>query len=155
MKKHFLSALLALCLMVTLVPAARAAQSSYDDVKANAWYADEIRWAAENGLMDGVGGGSLLMLWLTSIMHMDYSVAKTVNLLFFLPTALIATLFHKKQGSVDIRKILPGIISACIAAAVFSYIGKHMDTTLLKKLFGGILILTGLRELFYRPRNPK
>ena len=103
----------------------------------------------------GVGGGSLLMLWLTSIMHMDYGVAKTVNLLFFLPTALIATLFHKKQGSVDIRKILPGIICACIAAAVFSYIGKHMDTTLLKKLFGGILILTGLRELFYRPRKPK
>ena len=103
----------------------------------------------------GVGGGSLLMLWLTSVMHMDYGVAKTVNLLFFLPTALIATLFHKKQGSVDIPKILPGIIFACIAAAVFSYIGKHMDTTLLKKLFGGILILTGLRELFYRPRKPK
>ena len=58
MKKHLLSALLALCLMVTLVPAARAAQGSYDDVKANAWYADEIRWATENGLMDGVGSGS-------------------------------------------------------------------------------------------------
>lgn len=103
----------------------------------------------------GVGGGSLLMLWLTSVVNMDYGVAKTVNLLFFLPTALIATLFHKKQGSVEIRKILPAIICACIAAAVFSYIGKHMDTSLLKKLFGGILILTGLRELFYRPRNPK
>ena len=103
----------------------------------------------------GVGGGSLLMLWLTSVVNMDYGVAKTVNLLFFLPTALIATLFHKKQGSIKIRKILPGIICACIAAAVFSYIGKHIDTSLLKKLFGGILILTGLRELFYRPRKPK
>ena len=103
----------------------------------------------------GVGGGSLLMLWLTSVVNMDYGVAKTVNLLFFLPAALIATLFHKKQGSINIRKILPGIICACIAAAVFSYIGKHMDTSLLQKLFGGILILTGLRELFYRPRNPK
>lgn len=103
----------------------------------------------------GVGGGSLLMLWLTSVVNMDYGVAKTVNLLFFLPTALIATIFHKKQGSIKIRKILPAIICACIAAAVFSYIGKHMDTSLLKKLFGGILILTGLRELFYRPRKPK
>ena len=103
----------------------------------------------------GVGGGSLLMLWLTSVMNMAYGTAKTVNLLFFLPTALIATLFHKKQGSIKICKILPAIIYACIAAAVFSYIGKHMDTSLLKKLFGGILILTGLRELFYRPRKPK
>lgn len=103
----------------------------------------------------GVGGGSLLMLWLTSVVNMDYGVAKTVNLLFFLPTALIATVFHKKQGSIKIRKILPAIICACIAAAAFSYIGKHIDTSLLKKLFGGILILTGLRELFYRPRKPK
>lgn len=103
----------------------------------------------------GVGGGSLLMLWLTSVIHMDYALAKTVNLLFFLPTALIATLFHKKQGSVNLRKILPAIICACIAAAVFSYVGKHIDTHLLKKLFGGVLIFTGLRELFYRPRNAK
>ena len=103
----------------------------------------------------GVGGGSLLMLWLTSVIHMDYAVAKTVNLLFFLPTALIATLFHKKQGSINFKKVIPGIICACIASAIFSYIGTHMDTHLLKKLFGGVLILTGLRELFYRPRNAK
>ena len=103
----------------------------------------------------GVGGGSLLMLWLTAVVNMDYSVAKTVNLLFFLPSALIATLFHKKQGSVDIHKVLPAIICACIAAAIFSYMGKHIDTSLLKKLFGGILILTGLRELFYRDRKAR
>lgn len=103
----------------------------------------------------GVGGGSLLMLWLTTVLNIDYAVAKTVNLLFFLPTALIATLFHKKQGSINFRKVTPGIICACIASAVFSYMGAHMDTHLLKKLFGGILIFTGLRELFYRPRNAK
>ena len=103
----------------------------------------------------GVGGGSLLMLWLTSVINMDYAVAKTVNLLFFLPTALITTLFHKKQRSVNIRKILPAVLCACMAAAGFSYVGKHMDTHLLKKLCGGSLIIIGLRELFYRPRNPK
>ena len=103
----------------------------------------------------GVGGGSLLMLWLTSVMNMDYGIAKTVNLLFFLPTALIATLFHKKQGSVNIRKILPGIICACITAAIFSYLSRQIDTTLLKKLFGGLLIIIGVRELFYRARKPK
>jgi len=103
----------------------------------------------------GVGGGSLLMLWLTTVVNMEYADARTVNLLFFLPTALITSLFHKKQGSLDIRKVLPAILFACIAAAVFSYIGKAMDTGLLKKLFGGILILTGLRELFYRPRKAK
>ena len=103
----------------------------------------------------GVGGGSLLMLWLTAVMHMEYANARTINLLFFLPTALITTLFHRRQGSVNIRKILPGIIFACIGAGIFTIIGKQIDTALLQKLFGGILILTGFLELFYRPRKAK
>ena len=103
----------------------------------------------------GVGGGSLLMLWLTAVANMDYAVARTINLLFFLPTALIASLFHKKQGSLNLQKVLPAIICACVAAALFSYVGRYINTKLLKKLFGGVLILTGLRELFYRERKPK
>lgn len=103
----------------------------------------------------GVGGGSLLMLWLTLVAGMDYTVARTVNLLFFLPSACIATLFHKKQGTVSIQKILPAMITGCIAAALFSYVGKQFDTGLLKKIFGGLLLITGARELFYRPRNAK
>ncbi len=103
----------------------------------------------------GVGGGSLLMLWLTLAVGIGYEQARTINLLFFLPSALIATLFHRKQGSVNLRKILPAIAAGCIAAAFFSYIGTRIDTTLLKKCFGGLLLVTGLRELFYRPRNAK
>lgn len=103
----------------------------------------------------GVGGGSLLMLWLTIIANVEYEQARIINLLFFLPSALIATLFHRKQGSVDIKKILPAIIAGCVSAALFSLIGKKIDTALLKKCFGGLLLVTGLRELFYRPRKAK
>ena len=103
----------------------------------------------------GVGGGSLLMLWLTMAVEMEYEQARIINLLFFLPSALIATLFHKKQGSVNIKKTQPAILAGCIAAAIFSFVGNRIDTTLLKKCFGGLLLATGLRELFYRPRKAK
>jgi uncharacterized membrane protein YfcA len=103
----------------------------------------------------GVGGGSLLMIWLTTVLHMQYADARIINLLFFLPAALISTLFHHKQGSVKLQKVLPAILCACIASGLFSIVSKQIDTTLLKKLFGGILIFTGLRELFYRPRYAK
>jgi len=33
----------------------------------------------------GVGGGSLLMLWLTLVIGTDHSVARNINLLFFIP----------------------------------------------------------------------
>ena len=103
----------------------------------------------------GVGGGSLLMLWLTAVVGMEYAAARTINLLFFLPSAIISTIFHRKQGSVQLLQILPAVICGCIAAAVFSFISRQVDTAILQKLFGGLLLLTGLRELFYRPRNAR
>jgi uncharacterized membrane protein YfcA len=53
---------------------------------------------------------------------------------------------------IPFRKILPAIISGCIVAAAFSYLSTLIDVTALKKLFGGLLILTGLREVFYKKK---
>ena len=103
----------------------------------------------------GVGGGSLLMLWLTLILGMSQEEARILNLLFFLPAAVIACLFRWKQGTLDLRKLIPAIVSGAIAAAVFSLLGQVLDTGLLKKLFGGLLLFTGIRELFYRPRKAR
>lgn len=101
----------------------------------------------------GVGGGSLLMLWLTAVIGMEYTAARTINLFFFLPAALISFFFNKTQGNINLKRILPAMVSGCVAALAFSWLGNQMDLEFLKKLFGGLLILIGLRELFYRPRK--
>lgn len=101
----------------------------------------------------GVGGGSLLMLWLTLVLEMEHNVARSINLLFFIPSAVIASFFRWKQGSLDIKKVLPAIIAGCVSAACFSMLSKQIDISLLKKLFGILLLLTGLRELFYKPKK--
>ena len=101
----------------------------------------------------GIGGGSLLIIWLSVILGMDHTSARSINLLFFLPSALIACIFRWKQGAIQWKKILPAMVSGCIAAALFSWLGGMFQIELLKKLFGGLLILTGLRELFYLPRE--
>ena len=103
----------------------------------------------------GLGGGSLLLLWLTSVLSMEYAAARALNLLFFLPAAAITCLFRIRRGSLPLRKILPSILAGCLFAGAFSYIGRFMELSLLKKLFGAFLIATGLRELLYRPRKAK
>lgn len=103
----------------------------------------------------GVGGGSLLILYLTVVLQMEPSSARTLNLLFFLPCALIAVLFRWRQGAVDLKAIWPAMLGGCAAAYLFSRLSVHMDTGLLKKLFGGLLIVTGLRELFYKKRKAR
>lgn len=103
----------------------------------------------------GVGGGSLLILWLTLVLGMDHPQARIINLLFFLPSAIVASIFRWKQGKLEIKKVLPAIIAGCIAAGVCSFLSSSMDIALLKKLFGGLLIITGIRELMYKPRTRK
>ncbi len=103
----------------------------------------------------GVGGGSLLIIWLTTVLTVHYPEARGINLLFFLPSAAIACLFRRKQGDLDFPRILPAVIAGCVSAGAFAYLSTHMDITLLKKLFGGLLIFTGLRELFYKPKRKR
>jgi len=101
----------------------------------------------------GVGGGSLLLLWLTLVMDMPPEAARSINLLFFLPSSLISTLLRRRQGAVDRKNAVPAAVSGCMAALVFTFIGSRLDTSLLKTLFGFLLIATGLRELFYKPKR--
>lgn len=101
----------------------------------------------------GIGGGSLLILWLTMVVGMEPSTARAVNLLFFLPSAAIACFFRWRQGLIPWKQILPAIVSGAVSAAIFSWLGTTLDVALLKKLFGGLLILTGLREVIYRDRS--
>ena len=103
----------------------------------------------------GVGGGSLLVLWLTLVLQMDPAAARGINLLFFLPSALVACGLRIRQGNLKVQPLLPAILAGCVSAAVFSAVSTVLDVQVLKKLFGAVLLATGLRELFYRPRNAR
>ena len=101
----------------------------------------------------GVGGGSLLILWLTIILNYEHPESRVINLLFFIPAAIIASIFRWRQGSIDWKKILPAVITGCIAAGLCSYASRQMDLQILKKIFGGLLLITGTRELFYKKKR--
>lgn len=103
----------------------------------------------------GTGGGSLLILWLTFILGYDASIARSVNLLFYIPSALIACFFNIKRGNFSIRKVAPAIIAGCICAGFFSILHTVIDIQFLRKIFGGLLIFIGIRELRYRPRKAR
>lgn len=103
----------------------------------------------------GVGGGSLLILWLTLIENVPQEAARSINLLFFLPTALISSLFRWKKGNLRLGKVLPGILGGVAAALLFTWFSRYISSDALKMPFGILLLVTGARELLYRPRKPK
>ena len=98
----------------------------------------------------GVGGGSLLILWLTGVLSMPYPQARIINLLFFLPCALAATLIRQKRSAIRFKKLLPAILAGSISAIIFYLLSRWVPVELLKKLFGIFLVVTGIRELFLK-----
>lgn len=100
----------------------------------------------------GVGGGSLFVLWLTLVLGLPHPQARVWNLFFFLPSALISSLFRLKQKHLPIKKVWPAMVAGCVCAGICSLFSTHIHLGLLKKFFGALLIVTGLRELFYQKK---
>ena len=85
----------------------------------------------------GVGGGTLLLIYMTAFAGVDQHLAQGINLLYFLPTAATA--------------ILAGLAGTAAAA----WAATALDVALLRRCFGGFLIVIGLRELFRKPANAR
>ena len=101
----------------------------------------------------GIGGGSLLLLWLTLMMGTDPSTARTINLLFFLPAALVSCYFRWKNGTLELNRILPAILAGCLGAAMGTWFSGHLDIGMMKKGFGILLMGTGIRELLWKKKE--
>ncbi len=98
----------------------------------------------------GVGGGTLLLVYLTAVAGVDQHLAQGINLLYFLPAGLLALPAHIKNGYVEKKALLPCIAAGLTCAALCAWAATGLEADLLRKLFGGFLILIGLRELLGR-----
>ena len=90
----------------------------------------------------GIGGGTLLLIYMTAFAGVPQNLAQGVNLLYFLPTAATALPAHIKNGYIDRQTVWPAVLAAWAATS--------LDVELLHRCFGGFLIVVGLRELFSR-----
>ena len=100
----------------------------------------------------GVGGGSLLLLYLTLAVKMEAAVARTISLLFFFPAAAISAFRARKQ--VSFRSLLPAIFGGCAGALLFSLFSKAMDPGYFRKALGLLLLILGIRELWLSRKKP-
>ena len=93
----------------------------------------------------GMGGGSVLILILVTFMKVAQHSAQQLNLLYYIPTAIIAIMVHRKNETIekDIAKkmLLPSVIGSATGA----YIATLIQANQLKKFFG--IFLLGIRNI--------
>lgn len=96
----------------------------------------------------GIGGGTVLLVYMTAFAGLDQRLAQGINLLYFIPAALLALPSHVKHGYIEKTVLIPAISAGLICAALAAWIATGLEVSLLRKLFGIFLILIGVRELF-------
>lgn len=96
----------------------------------------------------GVGGGGILLLYLTSFAGEDQLFAQGVNLLFFLPVSASALIIHIKNGFVKWKTALVSVFFGIPGVLLGSFIAGSIDKTFLRGIFALFLLIIGLRELF-------
>lgn len=101
----------------------------------------------------GIGGGTLLLLYMTAFAGVEQHLAQGINLLYFLPTAATALPSHIKNGFIDKKTALPAILAGLAGTALAAWGATALDVALLRRCFGGYLLLIGLRELFARKKG--
>ncbi len=101
----------------------------------------------------GLGGGFVLMIWLTVFAQVGQREAQGINLLFFLPIALISLIIHIRGGLINKELLKKYILGGIIGALLGSLAMQSVPTELLRKLFALFLLSFGIRELFASPRQ--
>ncbi|MBO4930422.1 MAG: sulfite exporter TauE/SafE family protein [Clostridia bacterium] len=96
----------------------------------------------------GIGGGTLLLVYLTNFGGMEQRQAQGINLLYFLLTAPPALYGHLKNGLVDKPLALRAGAAGVATAALTAWLTAGLDTDLLRRAFGVFTVLVGLREVF-------
>ena len=92
----------------------------------------------------GMGGGTLLIPLLTMLGGVNQHTAQAVNLVSFIPMALVALILHFKKRLVQTKGILFLIIPALLTSTLSSLLVKNIHSDLLGRLFGGFLALLGI-----------
>ncbi len=95
----------------------------------------------------GFGGGTVLILFLTGVLSFGQTKAQGINLMFFIPCALISLIIYAGKGLVDFKKVIPMTLGGIIGVAIGYLILQRIPTEYLSKLFGGFVVLLGLRQI--------
>ena len=96
----------------------------------------------------GVGGGTLLLLIMTLFLGVDQTTAQTINLLYFLPTAGVALVSHRKNGLLEKEAVKAAVPAGLAAAAAAVWVATAVDVAVLRRPFSVFLLFTGVMTLF-------
>jgi len=113
-------------------------------------WAIDLLIGAMTGILSGfgIGGGTLLILWLTLFAGMNQLQAGGINLAYFLCSGTPALFTHIKNKLVEKNAFLFCTLTGVPACIFASIAAANIDVSWLRRGFGVLLLFVGFKELF-------
>lgn len=96
----------------------------------------------------GMGGGTILILLLGIFTDLKQHLIQGTNLIFFIPTSIVAIYMNIKNKTIDYKLATTIIISGIIGAIVGCKLSFKIENNILKKYFGIFLLFIAFFEIF-------
>lgn len=98
----------------------------------------------------GIGSSGTLVIYLTMWAGWEQVTAQRVNLIFFIFSAVAALFFHIRKRKIYWGVLLCLTLFGVLGAVAGSLLLNVFDPDLVRKIFGGMLVISGLLGLFGR-----
>ncbi|AKL95059.1 hypothetical protein CACET_c16100 [Clostridium aceticum] len=100
----------------------------------------------------GIGGGTILIPGLIFLTDFKQQTIQSINLISFIPVAIVALIIHIKNKNILFRLSLPIIIFGLIGAWIGSKIALTIPSSSLRRLFGIFLLIMGIYEILCKDK---
>lgn len=113
----------------------------------------EFVWYATAGILSGIlggmgmGGGTILIPLLSIFYKVGQHTAQAINLIGFIPMSVVALIIHFKNKLVDFKNVIKIVLPGIATCIVGCFIARAMSADLLKRCFGGFLIILSVFQL--------
>ncbi len=95
----------------------------------------------------GLGGGAVLLIYLALFKNTNQLTAQGINLLFFIPIALLSVIIYAFKKQIKWKTVLFFSISGLVGAALGVWLSSVIGAEFIAKIFGGLLIAAGLWQI--------
>lgn len=96
----------------------------------------------------GMGGGTILIFLLVYALGVEQHIAQATNLIFFIPTSIIAIIINLKNKNIALKTAIFVSVFGILGAIIGANISIRIDVHILKKAFGIFLLLIAIHEIY-------
>ena len=101
----------------------------------------------------GLGGGSVLIIYLALFTDTEQLTAQGINLLFFIPIAAFAVSVYAFKKQIKWKTVLPFALGGIAGAVAGIMLTDLIGGKLTAKAFGLMLVILGIKEIFFSSKS--